>query len=480
MMIVDLIPEQLTPLVATSVIALALCIIVFGLNKKMDERAPTVTVAPTGIWENLVAVGGSEAPFWVLQMSRTLGEMNFMLRMPFVNFYIIGDHKVVRDILKDAASDKPRIIYKAFEGSSAKTMFTSSNNDSYMKALRKSTAHAFSKNEVGRMNEVAAKYVQQFVNGRLKDFAATGQPFDPAHELNYVTFQVICEAAFEYQVTKEEFEEFGHHSEIALKEFIGKSSVNPLRPMFGSFIPEVRRARESGSKLLDFSGRVLQAYRKNPDKSSHNTLIKILNENTSIADNFQRKSEIKDWLTAGHDTTGYSLSNTLTLLALNPKAQDTLREALRTSRMSQTEKPEDCAYFRHVLKESMRVMPVAAEGSVRVTGKPTKLGDGKVLPKGSICFFNQYLVNRNPSVFPDADAFLPERWENPTEEMKVAMAPFALGPRACPGQSLAMSEINSVLPSLLTEFSFELVEEGKRTFFLTLKYQGTGLRAKKL
>jgi len=189
-----------------------------------------------------------------------------------------------------------------------------------------------------------------------------------------------------------------------------------------------------------------------------------------------------------HDTTGYSLANTLTLLAKHPACQTKLREELVKHRGPNADNDaknisaDDCDYFRHVIKESMRVMPVAAGGSGRTTAKEYISPDGsnKVFPAGAICFVNQYLTNHNEAVFENPDAFYPERWENPNEEMKFAMSPFALGSRACPGQPLAMAEINSVLPRLLTRYSFELVDEGKKEYFLTLKYQGTRLKAKKL
>jgi len=292
-------PEELFLPVASGglIIAVVLGWLFLSPTNKNNEKA--FPVAPTGWLENLTGLGGPRAPFWVLATARRMGTMSFQVRLPGLTAYIIGDYRLARQILQDTASDKPRQMYKKFEGTSAKTMFTSANDD-YMKSLRKSTAHAFSKNEVGRMNQVARKYVDQWMNGRLEEFAATGQAFDPARELNSVTFSVICEAAFEYRASREEFEAFEHHSEITAREFIGKSALNPLRPLLGRFIPEVRRARASMITLLDFCGRVLETYRKNPDKLSNNTLIKILNENTSIADDFQRKSEIKDWLTAGY------------------------------------------------------------------------------------------------------------------------------------------------------------------------------------
>jgi cytochrome P450 len=430
------------------------------------------------MWENVSKLGSTDAPFQLLALSRQMNIVNFQLRLPFGKALMIGDPQLARTILQDPSSDKPRFIYKNFEGTSSKTMFTSAN-DAYMKSLRKSTAHAFSRNQVGRMNQVARSHVTNWMTGRLAECADTGRPFDPAQEFNFITFLVICEAAFEYVASKEEFEAFEHHAEITQKEFIGKSGTNPFRPMLGWFIPQVRRARRSMTALLEFCGHVLDTYRQNNNKSLQNTLIKILNENTSIAHDFQRKSEIKDWLTAGHDTTGYSLANTLTLLAKHPQCQTKLRQEL--AKLPPDASPEDCDYFRHVIKESMRIMPVAAGGSGRTTGRDVVAANGQtIIPKGSVCFFNQYILNHNSNVYEKADEFWPERWESPSPEMKTAMMPFALGSRNCPGQSLAMAEIHSVLPAILAQYSFELVEEGNPEYFLTLKYRGTKLLAKKL
>jgi len=473
--------EQLPPLPVLAVsLALAAAMAWYLLsadNTRTKDGKLLLKMAPIGMLDVITNLGGPRGPFWILETARKLGVMNYRLRLPGIEVCIVGDCQLTRDILQDKLSDKPRQFYKAFQGTGAKTMFSSSY-DPYMRSIRKATAHAFSKNEVGRMRSVAAKYVDQWMNGRLKELAKSGTPFNPAREFNLITFLVICEAAFEYNASKEEFDFFEHHAEITQREFIGKSPFNPLRAIFGAFIPSVREARDSMTAILKFCGHVLDTYRKNPSKSTNSTLIKILNDNTSIESEFQRQSEVKDWLTAGHDTTGYSLANTLTLLAKHPQVQSKLQEELlQTTGVA----AEECEYFKHVMKESMRVMPVAAGGSGRVTGQDYELKDGTVVPKGSICFTNQYLMNHNADVYGEnVDQFCPERWEDPTDEMKVAMSPFALGARACPGQPLAMSEINAVLPTILQKYSFELVTEGTPTNFLTFKYLGTQLIAKEL
>ena len=51
-----------------------------------------------------------------------------------------------------------------------------------------------------------------------------------------------------------------------------------------------------------FAGRLLDAYRKNPNKSPNNTLIKLIAENDSFDSDAQRIAEIVVYLLAGHET----------------------------------------------------------------------------------------------------------------------------------------------------------------------------------
>jgi len=460
-----------------AVFTLILSLIYFTKVSKSKKNDSLIVLAPASMLETITKFTSLESPFFLLKMARKLGKVNFRLNLPGTKMYIIGDYKLAQDILKDQTSDKPRAVYKSFQGKHSKTLFTSAK-DKYQKSIRKATGHAFSRNEVSRMNDVAAKYVNEWVNTTLEEYAETGQIFDPAYEFNRLTFKVICEAAFEYDGSDKEFRDFEHHSGIATREFLVKGNINPLRKIFGRFIPSYREACHSSEILLKFGGRILEAYRKNPNKSSKNTIIKILEGNKSIEDERQRCSEVNVWLTGGHDTTGYTLANIATLLAKHSAVQRKLRDEL----LKTTGKLEGCEYFKHVVKEGMRVMPVAAGGGGRVTGRDYQLEDGKVVPKGSVCFMNEFVASRNEAIYKDADSFIPERWTCPTQEMKDAFLhiPFMVGSRACPGQALAMAEINTILPKVLTKYSLELVEEGKPGYFLTLKYMGTKLRVRKL
>jgi cytochrome P450 len=420
-----------------------------------------------------------KSPMLILETAKKMDAWTYRLSIPGMKACIVGHHEVTREIFLDKLTDKPRLIYKNLEGTKTKTMFTSANSDPYMKAVRKTTAHAFSSREVGRMNDVATKYVNEWLNGRLANLVERQEAFDPAVEFNRITFKVICESAFEYIATDDEFDFFEHHSMWDLTEHALRQSNNPFRKACWFLFPEARKGRQSSDALLEFSGRVLEAYRQKPlsERSTNNTLIKILHDNPAIETEHQRRSEIKDWLVAGHDTTGYSLANMTVLVAKHPQVQDKLRKEIAKSSST-----DDCEYFKKVTKETLRVMPTAAGGSVRITGRDFQVKEtGEIIPKGTVTFHNQYLMNHNPSVYgPDADKFIPERWDHPTEEMKAAIMPFAVGTRNCPGQSLAMAEINNTFPRLLSKYHLEVVDEGYKTYFLTLKFKGSKILATKL
>jgi cytochrome P450 len=154
--------------------------------------------------------------------------------------------------------------------------------------------------------------------------------------------------------------------------------------------------------------------------------------------------------------------------------------ATRNSLVSNPTEPSD--YLRHVLAESFRCVPVAANITVRQVGREytfTRAENNRTirLAKGSIVFMPQYAANRDPDVYNEPDAFDPERWIHPTSAMKEGLYPFSLGSRNCIGQSLAKAELDSVLPRLLSTYDFELVEEGQLDYFLTLKFSGARLQA---
>ena len=484
------------------------CLAIIWREYRKKEKAESkrfTPIAPSGFFEAVKKIGGDQAPFYLWHLAQQMGEVCFRLPIPvgIGGFHVVGDPEVARNIFMDRETSKPRDIYKVVEaGGLSKTLFSSASG-SYAKSVRKTVAPAFSKMEVERMNGIALQHVDDWMKNRLKDFADKGETFDPGYEMIRLTFLIINEAAFEYKATDEDFRAFTHHTEKINREFALKQLTAPWRkvrssPMlpsslltcdclvlrllfnsqfFGPFIAEVRSAVQSTSWILGYSRKLIDAYEANPEKSLHTTIIKVFSQAGFFESKRQHESELAIWIAAGQDTTGYALSNALIEIAKQPQVQQKLREALLGSRGTNA---KDISYFRNVVQECIRMTPSAAMGSARQVGRDFQVGNGKVIPEGAICWLNQYLCNRNPEVFENPEEFCPERWDTASKAMRDAMMTFAAGPRNCPGQYLATAEINSILPRILSEYSLELVDEGRLEYFITLKYRGSKVRAKKL
>lgn len=66
-------------------------------------------------------------------------------------------------------------------------------------------------------------------------------------------------------------------------------------------------------------------------------------------------------------------------------------------------------YLAAAINESMRLFPVVASGTIRVTHEPTMLG-GHRLPAGQPIFIPFFAIHRSPKLWEDPDSYKPERW----------------------------------------------------------------------
>lgn len=63
------------------------------------------------------------------------------------------------------------------------------------------------------------------------------------------------------------------------------------------------------------------------------------------------------------------------------------------------------------------------------------------VPKGTLVTTNSYVMHRSKHLYgEDAEKFKPERWE--TQRQGWHYLPFGGGPRICPGQQMALTEIS--------------------------------------
>jgi cytochrome P450 len=149
------------------------------------------------------------------------------------------------------------------------------------------------------------------------------------------------------------------------------------------------------------------------------------------------RDELMTMLVAGHETTATALAWSLERLAHSPAALDRLEAELDAG--------ED-AYLDATVSETLRVRPVVPF-ALRELTEPMRIGEFD-LPAGARVAPCGWLLHRRPDIYPDPDAFRPERFLDQSPGT-YTWIPFGGGTRRCLGASFSMFEIKRVLRAVV-------------------------------
>jgi len=167
-------------------------------------------------------------------------------------------------------------------------------------------------------------------------------------------------------------------------------------------------------------------------------LVAARHEDGSPMADEEIRDELLTLLVAGHETTATSLAWAVERLARHPEKLGRLR--------AEAEAGEDDAYLTATIQETLRLRPVISIVLRRLT-EPVEIA-GHELPAGVSVAPSIYLVHRNPEIYPDPQAFNPERFlDDPPGTY--TWIPFGGGVRRCLGASFAQFEMAVVLRELV-------------------------------
>lgn len=180
-----------------------------------------------------------------------------------------------------------------------------------------------------------------------------------------------------------------------------------------------------------------------------------LNNPFPYPQDLQIASELQDHWAAGQETSGITLCYLFHQLSLHPELQEQLRKEFLTlsptlehPRPSNPKLPSpqslDALPLLHAcLMETLRLHAAIPGPEPRITPtKPTSLAGSPPLPPGVRVSSQPYTLHRRADVFPDPEAWKPERWLEAREEQKAEMGrwfwAFGSGGRMCIGSNFAM------------------------------------------
>jgi cytochrome P450 len=309
--------------------------------------------------------------------------------------------------------------------------------------------------------------VAERLKQRWRRSAERGQPLDIVDELKRFTVDVTMLVAFGHDVNT--VEQTGDVIQNELEIIL--PAVN--RRLFASFplwrfvqLPSDRRldralknVRAWLSGLVDEGRARLKA---EPDRALRpanflEAMIAAVDEDGRPFSDDVIMSNLLTMLLAGEDTTAYSLAWAVHQLCESPKwTAELRREADEAIGASDVAKDIDVAngltQASAVAMETMRLRPVAPVG-VFDANTDAALGDYRI-PAGT----SVIILPRVPAVdqknFVEPLAFYPQRWleHHPATHEVSANVPFGSGPRMCPGRSLALLEMKTLLSMLYKNF----------------------------
>ncbi|KAI3876248.1 hypothetical protein MKX03_028478 [Papaver bracteatum] len=231
-----------------------------------------------------------------------------------------------------------------------------------------------------------------------------------------------------------------------------KKAVYAFKSIIGEFVKE-RKSRHIVLRnnnedkdfldlLMDFEGSGKDEPRKMSDK--HITAF------------------IMEMILGGTDTTVSTIEWVMTEVVRNPvvmrKAKDEIAQVVGYNRKIEEKDIENLPYLGAVIKEAMRLNPVAPFLIPRTTVEDTEFM-GYIVPKDTAVFVNIWGIGRDSASWDDPLSFNPERFLGNTTDYRgqhSRFLPFGAGRRICPGLPMVHQILPMVVGSLLQSFDWTL------------------------
>jgi cytochrome P450 len=196
----------------------------------------------------------------------------------------------------------------------------------------------------------------------------------------------------------------------------------------------------------------IAARRSDPDLDEREDVLSLLllarDEDGRPLEDRHIRDELVSLLVAGHETSGAALAWAAERLTREPGHVERLREEGEEGPLT---------YADAVVKEVLRLRPPVPVVRRRLA-KPLTVGAWD-LPEGTVVAPCAHLVHRLPALYPEPDAFRPERWLDRGAPEASSWFPFGGGMRRCIGASFAMLELRIVVAMLATRLDLAATDE---------------------
>ena len=277
-----------------------------------------------------------------------------------------------------------------------------------------------------------------------------GEPVQVARRMQEVTLEVIMRAVFGVRSASE----LAELRAVLLAMLDWTMAPSRLLRLMLMDVERIQRYGPLQDMLATVDAPILReiaARRAAPDLAEREDILSLLlqarDEHGEGLSDRELRDQLLTLLVAGHETTATALGWAFERLLRHPEALHRATEDARSG---------DGEYLDAVCKETLRLRPVLPVVA-RKLAEPMTIG-GVDLPKGADVAPCIYLVHHREDVYPEPDAFRPERFLG-VKPGTYTWLPFGGGIRRCIGASFALVEMQTVMETILQNVSLRAVEE---------------------
>jgi cytochrome P450 len=171
---------------------------------------------------------------------------------------------------------------------------------------------------------------------------------------------------------------------------------------------------------------------------------------------------VQDLIAGGTESSAVTVEWALSELLKKPevfaKATEELDRVVGRGRWVTEKDVPSLTYVDAIVKETMRLHPVAPMLVPRLSREDTSV-DGYDIPAGTRVLVSVWTIGRDPKLWDAPEEFMPERFIGNKIDVKgqdFELLPFGSGRRMCPGYSLGLKVIQLSLANLLHGFAWRL------------------------
>ncbi|GLJ11799.1 hypothetical protein SUGI_0177290 [Cryptomeria japonica] len=231
----------------------------------------------------------------------------------------------------------------------------------------------------------------------------------------------------------------------------------------------VRRMKKLSRRFDVFLEEVLEEHdqrrRSVPDYAPADMVDVLLQQSDDPANNLTRnrvKAFTQDMIAGGTESSATLVEWALSELLKKPvkmaKANEEMDRIVGKERWVQEKDIVEMEYLQGIVKETMRLHPVAPMLVPHLSTQHCKIG-GYDIPANTITFVNVWTIGRDETLWEKPEEFRPERFEGSSLDVKgrdYELLPFGSGRRMCPGASLGLKVVQLGLANLLHGFHWRL------------------------